>query len=125
MNEAKLACKNGGLCINFNTNFYCICTSNYIGEFCTIPVSTVPSPTIGVTTTQDLSNDCTADAKQACKNGATCLLIDQLFPYCVCTDNYVGIDCSIPSTNLQTTTLSITTLALAIAPCPSSFRICK
>ena len=116
--EAKQACKNGSTCVFISDSyFYCICPANFEGSDCSLEITT--------TSTTISPNECPPDEKLSCKNGATCVYIENTFSFCICTDDYVGIDCSLPSNLITTTAISTTTLAPSVAQCPSSVKICK
>lgn len=74
MNECFIfLCNNGGICVNIDGSFYCVCFEVWIGEVCDVDV-----------------NECENDF---CLYG-NCINYDGYF-FCVCIVGWFGIYCDV------------------------------
>jgi hypothetical protein len=91
-------CANGGTCLLMNeNNLTCSCMADYTGRLCEILVTNTTSSN---ETLVEMSNSrrtyllCSPDLAVLCKNGATCLLVDDELE-CACANGYTGYYCEI------------------------------
>ena len=117
-NECEtVSCKHNAECVNLVGGFECNCKSQrgniYSGEFCenTCNSNTCPKPskckngvcvkksnksTLNPASNYKSTNPCTATNRQSkCKNGASCMKLDETQYRCYCKSGWAGEDCSL------------------------------
>jgi hypothetical protein len=127
-------CQNAGQCYIINgASILCVCTAQFQGQFCEIPVATTTTVPATTTTTLAPTTTTTVPAIQACpaglsicQNGGTCLLINGATIMCQCPVGFLGTYCEVaPSTTTTTPLPTTTTTVPPIQACPAGISVCQ
>ncbi|XP_072030271.1 neurocan core protein-like [Amphiura filiformis] len=65
-------CQNGGKCMNYNGNYFCVCNHGFVGQDCEIDI-----------------DECVS---APCQHQGTC--VNKVNSYeCICPEGYTGVNC--------------------------------